>query len=193
MLDKVRRSLSRYIVDPVVSLLAGTGISPNGLTWAGLGITILATWLVTQERLVIAGVMLLLAGFCDMLDGALARKTERVSRFGAVLDSTLDRVGEGIVILGIMSLFLGHSRDVGVMLAGATLLVTQLVSYIRARTETQGIYGVVGIFTRVERVIVMVIGLLTNQLEIALGIILVFSLVTVIQRLLFSYQQTKRI
>lgn len=192
-LDQFRRALSHYITDPAASFLAKIQVSPDGLTWAGFVIMAVAAWLVSQENLIWGGVLILLAGLCDMLDGALARKTGKVSRFGAILDSTLDRAGEGVLSLGIMFLFLNRSSEGGVMLAGASLLAAQLVSYIRARAETQGVSGVVGIFTRVERVIVLAVGLLVNQLEIALGVILVLSLVTIVQRLIFSYKQTKHI
>jgi CDP-diacylglycerol--glycerol-3-phosphate 3-phosphatidyltransferase len=133
------------------------------------------------------------AGFFDILDGALARITQRVTSFGAVLDATLDRLSEGVILLAIMAVYAFRPLLLGVLLAGATLILSQLVSYIRARAEAQGLECKVGIFTRAERVIVLALGLLLSHfapaLLIALGVMAVFSLVTVIQRVVHVWRQ----
>jgi CDP-diacylglycerol--glycerol-3-phosphate 3-phosphatidyltransferase len=138
--------------------------------------------------------VVLLAGFFDILDGALARRIEQVTPFGAVLDSTLDRLSEAVVLLAILVSF-GRSPLL-VLLVFLALLGSLLVSYIRARAEAVGLGCQVGLFTRAERVVVLALGLLlshiANALVIALAIIVVFSFFTFGQRLVYVWRQTKK-
>ena len=139
--------------------------------------------------------MVLFAGLFDMLDGALARRTNRVTRFGAILDSTLDRATEALLLLGILILFAREQSMVGMVLAGIALPGSLLVSYIRARAEAAGLECKVGLGTRGERVIILALGLLLNRVNYALitalGIIALLSLFTIGQRMIFVWQQTK--
>ncbi len=136
------------------------------------------------------------AGFFDLLYGALARLTDRFTRLGAVLDSTLDRLSEGALLLGIMVFYAGREETIGVLLAGAALLASLSVSYVRARAEAMGFECRVGLFTREGRVIMLVVGLLLsplfdNALIIALAHIVGFSSLTVGQRLVYVWRQAK--
>jgi CDP-diacylglycerol--glycerol-3-phosphate 3-phosphatidyltransferase len=139
--------------------------------------------------------MVLIAGFFDMLDGALARRTNQATRFGAVLDSTLDRLSEAVLLIGILVLYAGEQSTTGILLVSVALIGSLLVSYIRARAEALGLECQVGLFTRAERVIVLALGLLLNQIDsaliIALAIIVAFSFFTAGQRLLYVWKQTK--
>ncbi len=130
-----------------------------------------------------------------MLDGALARFTDRITRFGAILDSTLDRLGEVAVLLGILIFFVRELSTPGILVVGFTLPGALLVSYLRARAEAAGLIGEVGFFTRTERVIILALGLLLSSIDYALitslGIIAFFSYLTVIQRLIHAWRQTK--
>ena len=139
--------------------------------------------------------MVLAAGFFDMLDGALARYTNKVTRFGAVLDSTLDRLSEAVLLLGILVLYAREQSVALILLVGAALIGSLLVSYIRERAEALGLECQVGFFTRPERVVVLALGLLLNQffeaLAIALAIVVVLSFFTVGHRLIHVWQQTK--
>jgi len=200
-LSQVRNTLAYYFTEPVVRLLATAPISPNALTWFGFLLTIGAAALIITGHLLAAGLMVLIASFFDILDGTLARRTNRVTRFGGILDSTLDRLSEAVLLLGILALFLLTerqsvlptllSKEWAILLVGAALLGSLLVSYIRARAEAAGLECQVGLFTRAERVIVLVLGLLLNQLVIALAIIAVFSFVTIGQRLVYLWQKTR--
>ena len=190
-LSQARKAESSYFTNPVVRILARTPVSPGALTWLGFVLAIAAAVLITTEQLLVAGFVVLVAGFLDMLDGALARRTNRVSRFGAVLDSTLDRLSEGVLLLGILVLFAGKGEVTWVLLTGIALIASLLVSYIRARAEALGLECAVGLFTRPERIIVLVLGLLLNQLEIALAIIAALSLFTAGQRLVYVLRQAK--
>jgi len=190
-LSQVRKAASGCFTEPVVRVLARTPITPNSLTWFGFALAVGAAVLIAMGHLVIAGVIVLFGGFFDMLDGALARRTKRVTLFGSVLDSTLDRLSEGALLLGVLVLFSSQGSDVGVLLVGIVLIFSMLVSYLRAKAESLKIECLVGVFTRPERVIVLALGLLINQLEITLGIIAGFSFITVCQRLFHVWRQTK--
>ena len=190
-LSQARKALSRYFTGPIVRLLAKTPVTPSALTWSGFAVTVGAAVLIASGHLLIAGLVVVVAGFFDMLDGALARRTDRVTRFGAVLDSTLDRLSEGALLLGILFLFAQEGSTLGILLAGGVLIASLLVSYIRARAEALGIECTVGLFTRPERVIVLALGLMLNQVEVALAIIAALSLFTVLQRLTFIWRHTR--
>ena len=190
-LARVREATASYFAEPVVKMLARTPITPNIITWFGFTLAVAAAVLIALGHLLIAGVVVLVAGFFDILDGALARRTNRVTVFGAVLDSTLDRLSEGVLLLGILFLYVEDGSTRGVLFVGAVLLSSLLVSYVRARAEAVGLRCTVGLFTRPERVIVLALGLLLNQIILALAIIVVLSLVTIGQRLLYVWRQAK--
>lgn len=196
-LTQVRKS-AYYLTEPAVRLLARTHITPTTLTWLGFSITLGAAALIATGHLFIAGFVVIVAGFFDMLDGALARHTNQVTRFGAVLDSVLDRLSDAVPLLGILVfyLFFRDQSTVEILLVCLALIGSPLVSYIRARAEALGLECQVGLFTRAERVIVLAVGLLLSQfvdyaLIIALAVIAVFSFITAGQRLIYVRQQTK--
>lgn len=177
----------------MVRVLARTPITPSALTWFGFILALGAAALVITRHLFAAGFVVLIAGFFDILDGALARRMEQATPFGAVLDSTLDRLSEAVVLLAILVSFSG--TPLLVLLVFLALLGSLLVSYIRARAEAAGLECRLGLFTRPERVVVLALGLLLSHLAsalvIALVIIVVFSFVTVGQRLVYVWQQRK--
>jgi len=187
----VRNDVAHYLARPAVRLLARTPITPSAITWFGFLLALGAASLIITGHLFAAGFVVLIAGFFDILDGALARHTNRVTHFGAVLDSTLDRLSEAVLLLGILVLYASAQSFIGILLVGITLFGSQLVSYIRARAEAGGVECKVGLFTRAERVIVLALGLWLNQLVIALSIIVVFSFFTAGQRLFYVWQRTK--
>jgi CDP-diacylglycerol---glycerol-3-phosphate 3-phosphatidyltransferase len=194
-LEGTRRTLGKYFVGPIVTVLEKTHISPNALTCIGLLITIGAAVLVALKYPFAAGFVVLFAGLFDMLDGALARRTGHVTKFGGILDSTLDRISEASVFIGIGVFFANQQNTWGVALAGVALMSSQLVSYIRAKAEAMNINGEIGFFTRPERVVILSIGLLLSRLNyallITLAIIAVLSLFTAGQRLFFVWKKTK--
>ena len=191
-LAQLRDAAGRNITRPVVGLLAKTPLTPSALTWFGFAVSVGAAVLVAYDSLLAAGLLVLAAGLFDMLDGALARHTGRVSRFGAVLDSTLDRLSEAAILVAAIFLFATEAMVGAAVLAGATLTGAMTVSYLRARTEALGLAGRSGLFTRPERVIVLALGLLIDQLIIALVIVAVFSFITAGQRLVGAWLQLKK-
>jgi len=175
--------------------LAKTPITPNAISWFGFVVTIGAAALIITGHLFAAGFVVLVAGFFDLLDGALARSTNRTTKFGAVLDSTLDRLAEAVLLLGLLVLYARAQSVAEILVVGVALIGSLLVSYIRARAEAVGLECRVGLFTRAERVVVLALGLLLNQIDYALitalAIIVVFSFITVSQRLFYVWRQTK--
>jgi CDP-diacylglycerol--glycerol-3-phosphate 3-phosphatidyltransferase len=194
-LSEVHKALAYRLTEPVVRFLSRTPITPSAITWFGFLLTAGAAALIITGHLLVAGFVVLIAGFFDMLDGALARRTNQATRFGAVLDSTLDRLSEAVLLLGILVHYAGEQSTTGILLVGAALIGSLLVSYIRARAEALGLECQMGLFTRFERVIVLVLGLLLNQIDnaliIALAIIAAFSFFTAGQRLVYVWRQTK--
>jgi CDP-diacylglycerol---glycerol-3-phosphate 3-phosphatidyltransferase len=191
-LQVFRKALQSYFTLPIVTFLAKTKITPNMVTWFGFLLILVATGLAATGHLFASGWVILLSGVFDMLDGALARHTNQVTRFGGVLDSTLDRLSEAAILLGIMAYYLSNPmvyHEWIVLVIGVALVASFLVSYIRSRAEAANIDCQVGIFTRVERVIILALGLLINQLPIILSIIAFMSVVTVIQRMVHVYRK----
>jgi CDP-diacylglycerol---glycerol-3-phosphate 3-phosphatidyltransferase len=190
-----RKLLQSYVTHPLVASLAKTHISPDMVTWFGFILILIASILAAFSYLFAAGWVVLLSGFLDIIDGALARFTNQVTRFGGILDSTLDRLSEGAILVGIMAYYLfnpGVYQSWIILVIGIALIASFLVSYIRSRSEAANIDCQVGIFTRAERVVILALGLLINQLPIILAIIAALSTITVVQRLIHVYQQTKK-
>ncbi|MBI4283718.1 MAG: CDP-alcohol phosphatidyltransferase family protein [Chloroflexi bacterium] len=194
-LAEARKTGAYYLTQPAVWLLAKTPITPNAISWAGFLITVGAALLIVSEHLFAAGLVALLAGFFDILDGALARSANRTTKFGGILDSTLDRLSEAALLLGILVRYAREPSVTEVLVVGLALVGSILVSYVRARAEAAGLECQVGLFTRTERVIVLALGLLLSQISgallTALVIIMVFTFITVGQRLLYVWRQAK--
>ena len=194
-LSEVRRALSNYLSRPVVKLLDLAPVSPNFLSWFGFLLTSGTAVLIVTNHLFAAGFMVLVAGFFDILDGALARQTNRVTRFGGVLDATLDRISESLLLLAIMFIYAKGNLVGETIIVGFALVSSLMVSYMRARAEAIGVDCRVGLFTRAERVVVLALGLLLSQfnyaLTVALCIIIVFSVVTILQRVIYIRRHVK--
>ena len=191
-----RRIVSAYLEIPVARGLAYLGLSPNAVTTFGLLIAGVAAYLVSVGYLWAGGVALLVSGLLDLFDGALARITSRVSPFGALLDSFVDRASEAAVLLGLLVFYLSRSSVEGAILVYLALVGSVLVSYLRARAEGLGIECRVGVMTRPERVAVLGVGLVLGHwwwpaVFIALGLIAALTLITVVQRLFHARQSLK--
>jgi CDP-diacylglycerol--glycerol-3-phosphate 3-phosphatidyltransferase len=194
-LENARRTLANSITPPLTRLMARTPLSPDVVTCLGFLVNVGAALLVAFDHFLAAGVLVLVAGLFDLLDGALARLTNRVSRFGGILDSTLDRLSEAAVLLAVLVVFARDQHVYYCLLVGVTLLGSLMVSYIRARIEALGIKCEAGIFTRPERVILLALGLMLNQFNYALisalGVIAFFSWITVVERLVYAWRNAR--
>jgi CDP-diacylglycerol--glycerol-3-phosphate 3-phosphatidyltransferase len=190
--------MAQRLTEPIVRLLIKTHITPNTLTWLGFSIALGAAAVIATGYPFVAGFIVLAAGFFDILDGALARRTGKVTRFGAILDSTLDRVSEAVLLLGILIFYLlwREQPTLGILLIGLALFASPLVSYLRAKGEALGLECQVGVFTRAERVIALAVGLWLSRVSdygliISLAVIVGFSFATAGQRLLYLKRKTR--
>ncbi len=177
------RRVPRQIIDPIVAVIARTGVSPNHLTVLGFLGNVGAAVLAARGEFLAAGLVVLAASALDLLDGALARATGRASAFGAVLDSVLDRLSEAAVLGGLTFYFAGRGQREEIVLCFAALAGSIMVSYVKARAEAHGIELREGVFTRAERVLLLGGGLIISQVRIALWILAIMANVTALQRL----------
>ena len=173
----------RSRVQQIGAHVARTGLTPNQLTVLGLVLNAVVAVALALGQLQLGGVLLLVAGAFDMLDGAVARATGKVTRFGGVLDSVLDRYSEALVLGGLLIWIV--RADLGVvpvLLCYATIVGSLLVSYVRARAEGAGIPLTQGFFARPERIVVLAVGLLLARPVAILWLLAIATNVTVLQR-----------
>ncbi len=168
------------------------GLSPNAITLAGMLPTLIAALLMANGQFLIAGLLLLVGAPLDALDGAVARATNQVTRFGALLDSTTDRYADGFLCFGLAYYFAARGQMPEAALAIAALIGAYAVSYVRARAEGLNIGSIKdGLFDRMVRTLVLIAALITGWLVPGLVILVVGTHLTAIQRLLIAYGATK--
>lgn len=174
----------RRRAEALITALGRTPLTPNQVTVVGLGLTFVAAGLAAFGQLEWAGVVLIFAGTCDILDGALARLTNASYPYGAFLDSTLDRYSEGAIYVGLAAYFVTIGGPLQRWLVLATLAALAgsfLVSYVRARAQSLGFTCKTGLFQRPERVVLTVIGLLFSGLfggYILYGVMFLLAILT---------------
>jgi CDP-diacylglycerol--glycerol-3-phosphate 3-phosphatidyltransferase len=188
--EQKARDISRPALVAVSRILARWNISPDAVTYLGLLLTIGVAALAALGEIRWAGVAYIFAAVCDAIDGTLARVSGKGSRFGAFLDSTIDRFEESIVLLGLSI----HYAQVGGLVEIPLILVVAvgslMVSYTRARAEAVGVACKVGFMTRVPRVTVMIVGMILDQVLIALVILAITSLFTAFHRMYHVWRAT---
>jgi CDP-diacylglycerol--glycerol-3-phosphate 3-phosphatidyltransferase len=185
------RRVTQGPVERLARAFIWLGLGPDVLTFIGLALAGVTAYLAAQGAYTRAGVVYLLGAPFDAMDGAVARASGKASRFGALLDSTLDRYGEALVLTGLGYYLAREGQWVGLVLAFVTLLGSVMVSYVRARSEGLGIDNKVGLLTRVERVIIMLVALLTGQVVIGLWVLAILTHVTVAQRVWYVFRATR--
>ncbi|MBW2443560.1 MAG: CDP-alcohol phosphatidyltransferase family protein [Deltaproteobacteria bacterium] len=179
------------LLSPLVRLISKWGLSPNSFTVAGVILTAAGTGAFLAGFIRLAGICILLGGLCDTLDGLLARTTGRATRFGALLDSTVDRYAEFIMFSGIAAYFF-FIDDYGT--AAGTLLAlggSFMVSYTRARAESLGFDAKGGFMQRPERIVLIGSGAIIhlNALILAIWLVAFFANFTALQRIRCAYKQ----
>jgi CDP-diacylglycerol--glycerol-3-phosphate 3-phosphatidyltransferase len=175
--------ISAETLAPIVRVFVALGITPNMITVAGLIGSIAAGVAIANEQLILGGILVLVFGGLDMFDGAVARATGRATPFGALFDSVLDRMGEAVVLGGILIYELDRGNKEEAILAFAAVVGSILVSYVRARAEGLGLTMTSGLFTRPERIVVTGAALILGLLRPALWILAIVTLLTVVQRI----------
>src|SRR5262245_30886688 len=191
MLGRYRESVRTWVEPVGLVLYRRFGLRPNHLTILGLGVSFLAATAFVAGRTRCAGVLLILAGLCDFLDGSLARASGQVSAFGAFLDSVIDRYSDLVVLLGIVVLYAQMPHARGAIVAMAGLIGSMMVSYTKARAESIGVRCTVGMMERPERMICLIAGALLDLLEPALWVLAILSNLTAIQRIAFTWRATR--
>lgn len=186
-MEQLRRIVQGWLemaLTPVAIGLLRLGTSSNQVSVGGLALNVATAGLVAIDYLVGAGVLYLIAGTLDLLDGILARLIGTPTRFGAFLDSTIDRVSEGVVFAAIGYRFAleGAAIDAGIVVLA--LLGSFLVSYTRSRAEGLGAECKVGIATRAERVVLVAVGLVLGLLTQAIYLLTLLTAITVVQRVI---------
>src|SRR5580693_3286835 len=177
----------------IVRWLALSRIHPNVLTFLGLVINIVAAFLFAAGSFRWAGAVIIGAGLFDMVDGRVARETNRVTRFGGFFDSVLDRYSDLALLVGLLIYYASINRFFYVVLTAIVMTGTVLTSYTRARAENTIPKCKVGFLERPERVVLIIIGALTNRMAPVLWVIAMLSNVTVISRMIYTWDETKRI
>ena len=170
----------RRHAEALMSAVGRVPLTPNQVTLVGFCLTVVASGLAAFGQLRWAGIVLIFAGTCDILDGALARSTNASYPYGAFLDSTLDRYSEGAVYIGLAAYFLTIGGPLQRWLVLATLAAlagSVLVSYVRARAQSLGFSCETGLFARPERVVVTVIGLIVGG-AVLYGVVFLLAILT---------------
>lgn len=188
MLSRIFKDRVRRGVLPLAAALANLGITPNALTVAGLFLNIVVGLVLGLGYQAAGGVLVLVAGLFDTLDGAVARVTGRVTVFGGFLDSTLDRYSEAAVFCGLLVLYTRQGRLLEVVLVYAVIIGSLLVSYARARAEGLGLDCEVGWLQRPERIALLGLGLALDLALPVLIILAIFTNLTVAQRTVHVYR-----
>jgi CDP-diacylglycerol--glycerol-3-phosphate 3-phosphatidyltransferase len=181
------------IISAIVSALALSRVHPNVLTFIGLLINIWAAFLFASGKFLFAGIVVIGAGLFDMVDGRVARETNRVTRFGGFFDSVLDRYSDLGVLVGLLVYYASINRFFYVVLTAIVMTGTVMVSYTRARAENTIPRCKVGFLERPERVVLIIVGALFNRMAQVLWVIAILSNITVIHRMIYTWQETKRL
>ena len=173
----------RAIIHTSVAL----GIHPNVLTLIGVLINVVAAWALAMDRFILAGIIMIVANIFDFIDGKVAHLTGKQSRFGAFWDSTLDRFSDLALFTGLIWLYADLGRKDYVLIATLTLIFSIMTSYARARAESLVEKCKVGFMERPERIVLFMIGAFTDRMAAVLWVILVLSVVTVANRIYYTY------
>jgi len=181
------------IIDRIVRWLALSKIHPNVLTFLGLLINIWAAALFAQGSFKWAGVVVILAGLFDMVDGRVARATKQVTRFGGFFDSVVDRYSDLALFMGLLVFYASINRFFYIVLTAIVMTGSVMVSYTRARAENAISKCKVGFLERPERVVLIIIGALFNRMAATLWVIAVLSNLTVVHRMIYTWQECKRL
>ena len=181
------------IIRLIVRALALSKINPNVLTFLGLVINMVAATFLAFGRFRVAGFVIIFAGLFDMVDGRVARATNQVTRFGGFFDSVLDRYSDLGLLVGLLVYYGTINRPWYVVLTAVVMTATVMISYTRTRAENIIPACKVGFLERPERVVLLIIGALFDRMAPVLWVIAVLGNITVIHRMIFTYQEARRL
>jgi CDP-diacylglycerol---glycerol-3-phosphate 3-phosphatidyltransferase len=181
------------VIRLIVRALALSRIHPNVLTFLGLVINGVAAALLASGRFITAGVVMIAAGLFDMVDGRVARATNQVTLFGAFFDSVVDRYSDLVLLMGMLVYYASINRFFYIVLTAVVMTGSVMVSYTRARAECIIPKCKAGFMERPERMVLLILGALTNHMAPVLWVIAIIANITVIHRVLYTWQETKRL
>ena len=181
------------IIRLIVRGLALSKINPNFLTFLGLVINMVAAAFLAVGSFRIASSIIIFAGLFDMVDGRVARETNQVTRFGGFFDSVLDRYSDLGLLVGLLVYYGTINRPSYVVLTSVVMTAAVMISYARTRAENIIPTCKVGFLERPERVVLLIIGALFDRMAPVLWVIAVLGNLTVIHRMIFTYQESKRL
>jgi len=186
------RTQAGVILMPVARAMGRLGIHPNMVTILGLLLQVGVGVMLGLGYITLGGWLLLIVAPVDALDGALARALGKQSRFGAFLDSTLDRLSDAALILGLTVHYLRRGASTAIVLLLISLVAVMMVSYVRARAEAEGFSCKVGLLTRMERIILIGVLSAIGLPTVMIWALAVLSVFTVVQRVLYVYAVSRR-
>jgi|TARA_B110000116_G_scaffold85326_1_gene74309 CDP-diacylglycerol--glycerol-3-phosphate 3-phosphatidyltransferase len=188
----LRGKIARWFEEPASAVLDKLGFTPNLATLTGTAISVGAGVAAADGQFVLAGVLVLVGATFDMLDGGIARRTGQVSNRGALLDSVMDRVSEGALLLGLLIFYTQSATfdQTLIILAFIAFSGSMMVSYVRARAEGLGMKGTAGFATRPERVVVITVTLLISQPDWGLWILAVATPLSAMYRFWAEWRST---
>ena len=189
--DNIRDSLDKFIINPIIFILIKIKVSPNFVTILGFLVIIISAYYLTQGMFRLSGFLILLAGFMDIFDGALARRVGLESNRGALLDSVLDRLGEALVLLAVIYFYSINQNTFLIMAASLSIVFSLMISYLRARIEGLGFSSKGGVFTRPERILVVSLGFLLFSPSLTLQVLLIGSALGFINRFYLYWRLLK--
>jgi len=186
------------LAEPVGRVVAKTRVPPNFLTILGFLFNVGVAWMISRgpDLFPIAGFLIIVAGIFDLLDGAVARHTNKATKFGALLDSTLDRLSEAVLLFGLLWYFVWQQdTSLEVILIFAIIVGSLLISYVRARAEGLGLDAEVGIMRRTVRILTLSIGLMLSPfgplLLVALWGLAILTNLTAVHRLIYVWYKAR--
>lgn len=181
------------IIVQIVRFLSFLGIHPNVLTAVGLGINIYAAYLLSKGNFWGGGWVIVGASLFDMVDGRVARSTNQVTRFGGFFDSVLDRYSDLLLLMGLLVYYGSINRPLYVILTAVAMTASVMISYTRARAENIIPKCKVGFMERPERMVLMMIGTVLDRMAPVLWVMAVLGNLTVIHRMIYTFQQAKQL
>jgi phosphatidylglycerophosphate synthase len=189
MASRALQPIADWTLNRIADLLSALRITPNILTITGVILNAGVAYILVQGRFFLGGWLYLIVSMSDQLDGILARKRNMVTRFGAFLDSVMDRFADGLIFAALVLHYALIQNIPCVLIATSAMLGAMITSYTRARAESLIPKCKVGFMERPERVVLLAIGLVFNRVPICLLIMAVLSFITIIDRIIFTKRE----
>jgi CDP-diacylglycerol--glycerol-3-phosphate 3-phosphatidyltransferase len=191
MITKLVRRYTKWITEPIARFFIRLGASPDHITVLGLLLMVGVAAVLALGYLRPAGFLILIAAGADGVDGVMARMQGRSTKFGAFLDSTLDRYSEAVTLVGLFIYFVRQGDSLALLLIYVAIVGSLMVSYTRARAESLGLECRRGFLTRVERVILLMLALIVGQVQAGLWLLAILSQLTAIQRIYWVWRTSR--